>query len=94
MKNGTGAEDWRTKYFDSLGSLESEQQQFRAMEATLKRLAGRLCSASLGQSPRLDAEISKLQQALRSQATSDELDQITPTLTDAIQALDHSTPAL
>ncbi|HEY4366453.1 MAG TPA: diguanylate cyclase [Steroidobacteraceae bacterium] len=94
MKNGTGAEDWRTKYFDSLGSLESEQQQFRAMEATLKRFVGRLCSASLGQSPRLDAEIRKLQQALRSQATSDELDQITPTLSDAIQALDHSTPAL
>jgi diguanylate cyclase len=89
VKNGTDKEDWRKKHLESLGSLESEQRRFRAMETTLKRLAGRLCSASLGQSSRLDDEIRKLQKAMRGEATSDELDQFTPALTDAIQALDQ-----
>jgi hypothetical protein len=96
VKTATDTENWRKKYFDSLTSLENEQRQFRAMEAALKRLAGRLCSASLGQSPRLDEQIKKLQNAIRRETTSDELDQLTPALTEAIQALDRSgaAPAL
>jgi diguanylate cyclase len=86
-------QDWRKKYFESLSSLESEQQQFRAIETVLKRLAGRLCIASLGQSPRLDEEIKKLQTVIRREATSDEYEKITTALTDAIGALDHSASA-
>jgi diguanylate cyclase len=41
----------------------------------------------------LDGEIKKLQKAIRREATIDELEQFTPALTDAIQALDHSTAA-
>ena len=93
MNTGTETEKWRKKYFDSLSSLESEQQQFRAMEATLKRLAGRLCTAALGQSPRLDEQIKKLQTAIRRGASADEFEQITPALTDAIQALDQPVAA-
>lgn len=85
-------QDWRKKYFEALSSLENEQRNFKATEATLKRLAGRLCTASLGQSPRLDDEIKKLQAAIRREATTDELDKITPTLTDAIQSLDSKSP--
>lgn len=83
------ADNWRKKYFDSLGSLEDEHRRFRAMETTLKRLAGRLCSASLGQSPRLDEQIKQLQSAIRREASHEELERITPALTEAIQALDH-----
>lgn len=90
MKAATDTENWRNKYFDTLSSLESETRQFRAMEATLKRLVGRLCIASQGQSPRLDEELKKLQAAIRREASSSELDQITPTLTDAINTLDHA----
>lgn len=93
VNTATDSDNWRKKYFDSLSSLETEQRQFRAIETTLKRLAGRLCSASLGQSSRLDEQIKKLQTALRRDADSDELEQITPALTDAIQALDQSTAA-
>jgi diguanylate cyclase len=93
VNTATDSDSWRKKYFDSLSSLETEQRQFRVMETTLKRLAGRLCSASLGQSSRLDEQIKKLQTALRREASSDELEQITPALTDAIQALDQSTAA-
>ncbi len=90
VKAGAGTEDWRSKYLESLRSLESEERQFRAMEATLKRLAGRLCIASQGLSPRLDDEIKKLQAAIRREATQDELDQLMPPLTQAIHELDHA----
>jgi diguanylate cyclase len=93
VKTDTETENWRRKYFDSLNALEKEQQQFRVTEATLKRLAGRLCSASLGQSSQLDEQVRKLQNAIRREATSDELERITPGLTEAIQALDHSAAA-
>lgn len=92
MKTGE-AESWKKKYFDSLGSLENEQKQFRSMEATLKRLAGRLCTAALGQSSRLDQQIRQLQTTLRREASCDELENFTPALTEAIQALDHSAAA-
>ena len=89
MKNAVEKDNWRQKYFDSLSKLEAEQTQFRVMEATLKRLAGRLCTASLGQSSRLDEQIKRLQTAIRREARVDELDQITPALTEAIQSLDQ-----
>lgn len=89
-------QDWKKKYFDSLTSLENEQRQFKAMESALKRLAGRLCIASLGQSPQLDDEIKRLQTAIRREADSVELDKIAAALTDIIQSLDRSaaTPAV
>jgi len=83
-------QDWRKKYFDSLTSLENEQRQFRAMETVLKRLASRLCIASLGQSPQLDDEIKKLQAAVRREAASDELEKIATSLTEVINKLDQS----
>lgn len=81
-------QDWQKRYFDSLDSLERERQQFRAMEAVLKRLAGRLGSASMGQSKLLDEQIKALQTAIRGESTSDELDKIASALTDAIAKLD------
>ncbi|HMN43508.1 MAG TPA: diguanylate cyclase [Povalibacter sp.] len=86
-------DNWRKKYFDSLSSLEDEHRRFRAMEAVLKKLAGRLCSASLGQTPGLDEQIKRLQSALRREVSHDELEKITPALTEAIQALDLSPAA-
>jgi diguanylate cyclase len=89
VKTGTETDNWRKKYFDSLESLEKDQRRFQSMETALKRLAGRLCTASLGQSSRLDDEIKKLQKTLRRDVTAEELDQLTPALTDAIGALDQ-----
>ena len=80
--------DWQKRYFDSLDSLERERQQFRAMEAALKRLAGRLGSASMGQSKQLDEQIKALHTAIRRESTSDELEKIASALTDAIAKLD------
>jgi diguanylate cyclase len=82
--------DWRKKYFDGLESLEREQRQFRALEAALKRIAGRLCTAALGQTPRLDEQLKHLQNAIRRDVSIEELDQMTPALSEAIQSLDDS----
>jgi diguanylate cyclase len=86
--------DWRKKYFDGLESLEREQQQFRALEAALKRIAGRLCTAALGQSPRLDEQLKRLQTAIRRDVSTEELDKMTPALSEAIQSLDDSVAPL
>lgn len=86
--------DWRKKYFDSLESLEREQQQFRALEASLKRIAGRLCTAALGQSPRLDDQLKRLQNAIRRDVSIEELEIMTPALSEAIQSLDDSNAPL
>ena len=76
MKTATATDNWRKKYFDSLSSIEGEQRQFRTMEASLKRLTGRLCTAALGQSRELDEQLKKLQAAIRRDVSSDELDGI------------------
>jgi diguanylate cyclase len=89
VKTGTDAENWRSKYFDGLSVLEREREQSRAMQSVLKRLAGRLCTATLGMSPTLDHEVRMLQAALRRDTTCEEFEKITPALTDAIQGLDQ-----
>lgn len=94
VKTVTETDNWRKKYFDSLESLEREQKQFRALEATLKRMAGRLCTAALGQSPRLDEQLKRLQNAIRRDVTIEELEKITPALSEAIQSLDDSVAPL
>ncbi len=81
---------WRTKYLDTLETLETQERQFRAIEGVLKRLAGRLCVASLGQSGQLDSEIKHLQSVLRRDSAADELEKITSSLTMAINALDQT----
>ncbi len=84
-----GTEDYKKKYFDSLESLEREQERFKTIDAVLKRLIGRLCVVARGQSAKLDDEIQKLQAAIRRDAKGDELDKIAAALTDAIHALDQ-----
>ncbi|HEY0686739.1 MAG TPA: diguanylate cyclase [Steroidobacter sp.] len=89
MTTGTDPDPWRKKYFDSLDTLENEKLQFRAIETALKRVVGRLCTASLGLSPQLDQQIRKLQAVIRRDAVAaDDLEKLTPALTEAIGALD------
>jgi len=92
VTTGTDTDQWRTKYYDSLGRLEEQQAQFRATEAALKRLVGRLCTAALGLAPALDEQLRKLQSTLRRDSTAEELESLTPGLTEAIGALDHPLP--
>jgi diguanylate cyclase len=85
----TSTDDWRAKYLESLRTLESEEQRFRATESILKRLTGRLCIACLGLSPKLDKEIKKLQTLVRREnAATSELEEMMTPLSDAVIALD------
>lgn len=87
-------DDWRNKYLDSMRTLESEEQRFRATEAILKRLAGRLCIACLGLSSRLDQEVKKLQGILRREdVKADELEKLFAPLADAVISLDEKSTA-
>ncbi len=89
----TSTDDWRSKYLDSMRTLETEESRFRATEAILKRLAGRLCIACLGLSPRLDQEVKKLQAAFRREdVKADELEKFMMPLSDAVIALDEKSP--
>lgn len=96
MKTATDSEGWRLKYFDSLKRLETQQEDFRTAQTALKRLVGRLCTASMGQSSQLDEQLKKLQAAVRRDPDTPELDRLTASLTDAIQGLDDKNlrPAL
>jgi hypothetical protein len=89
VTTGTETDKWRKKYFDSLEKLDSEQQESRALEAALKRLVSRLCTAALGQAPQLDEQVRRLQAVVRRETTTAELEKLTPPLTDAIGALDR-----
>jgi diguanylate cyclase len=86
-------EDWRRKYFDTLRTVEEEKRQFQAIESVLKRLTGRLCIASMGQTTELDDEIKQLQTAIRREAKSEELEKFATSITEAINKLDERSPA-
>lgn len=89
MTTAPEPDHWRKKYFDSLDTLENEKLQFRALETALKRVVGRLCTAAIGLAPQLDHQIRKLQAVMRREATAEELEKLTPALTEAIGALDE-----
>jgi diguanylate cyclase len=79
---------WRTKYYDSLAVLDAERERFAAILTALKRIAGRVCSAALGQSRELDELLHTVQSLIRTEPSADALDEIMPALTQAIQNLD------
>jgi diguanylate cyclase len=80
--------DWKARYFDALRELESEEQRFRALESTLRRIVNRLCTAARGQDEELDARLGELTRANSRHADSAELEELLNSLRDAIAALD------
>ena len=86
------SEQWRRKYFDALKSLETEERTFRSLENLLRRIVNRLCFATMGLSPQLDAEVNRLSAAMRNKAGEADLEKLFMPLSDAIAQLD-SRPA-
>jgi diguanylate cyclase len=91
VPTATEKDDWRRKYYDSLRSMEREEQQFRALEQVLRKLVSRVCLAAQGQSKRLDAELNQLSGAVRGGADATTLEPLGAAITDAVHALDQST---
>jgi diguanylate cyclase len=87
-------EDWRRKYLDNLRSLERDEQVLRGREQELRRLVGRLCLAAQGQSPRLDAALKKLRDAVRSEVAADQLESLGEDIKASVRELDIGTATL
>ncbi len=85
--------DWKARYLDSLRELEREEQRFRALESTLRRIVNRLCTAARGQDAALDAQLTELSRANSRNADSFELEELLGALRDSIAALDHKQAA-
>lgn len=83
-------EDWRRKYFDSLKAIEDEARRYRNDQRVLHQLIGRLCAASSGQSPLLDAVLKSLRDALRREAPGEEIAPLSEAVSDAIRDMDDT----
>jgi diguanylate cyclase len=90
----TANEDWRRKYLDTLRELEREDRQHRDRQQALYKLVGRLCLAAQGQSPRLDAALGKLKEAVRRESAPAEMEPLMQEIADAVLEADHGTATL
>ncbi|HYP79049.1 MAG TPA: hypothetical protein VEQ17_02070, partial [Steroidobacteraceae bacterium] len=87
-------DDWRRKYLDNLRSLERDEQVLRGREQELRRLVGKLCLAAQGQSPRLDAALRKLRDAVRGEVVADQLESLGADVAASVRELDIGTATL
>lgn len=81
-------EDWRRKYHDSMKAVEEEGRRGRQQLDVLYRLIARLCVAAAGQSPRLDAELKRMRESVRSHAPLEQVEPLGKSLLAAIQELE------
>jgi diguanylate cyclase len=83
-------EDWRRKYFDSIGAIEDEARQYRLQLQVLNQLAMRLCAAAQGQSPRLDDVLKRLREAVRREVGARELEPLSAAVAEEVRELDEA----
>ncbi|MEJ0098335.1 MAG: GGDEF domain-containing protein [Pseudomonadota bacterium] len=81
-------EDWRRKYFDSIGAIEEEARQYRKQQGILYKLITRLCAAGQGQSPRIDSELRRLRDSVRREAGVEELEPFGEAIAEAVRAVE------
>ena len=86
-------EDWRRKYFDSIAAIESEARQYTGQIRVLYRLIGRLCAAAQGQSPKIDAELRRLKDAVRKEARAEDLEPFSDSIAEAVRELEDAPAA-
>lgn len=86
-------EEWRSRYYDALRGFEQESRQVQVQLDILYKLVGRLCVAAQGQSPRLDAELKRLREAVRRQAPGEQLEPMYQALAETVQQLDREASA-
>lgn len=84
--------DWKQKYRDSFQELQTEEVRWRLTEQVLRRLVGRPCAAGMGHKPQLDDELAALAAANRRSAAAEELARMADSLTNAVLAVDATSP--
>jgi diguanylate cyclase len=88
------AEDWRRKYYESLRTIEHDEQEYRDQLLALRKLISRLCLIALGLSPRIDATLQQLKVAINHDPVPlTELEKIGVAIADALKELEHDSPS-
>ncbi len=85
MRAAAQQEDWRRKYFDSIAAIEEESRQYRARQHVLYRLVARLCAVAQGHAPGIDAELVRLRDAVRREASIEDIQALAEALAEAVR---------
>jgi len=83
--------DLRQKYLDAIAQLEAGEARWSQLEATLRRLIGRLCLAARGRATPLDTELRKLSDLVRGRGDIKAIEESLEPLSRAIASLDDAT---
>jgi len=95
MADAAHTDERLRKYQETLRSLEHDERLLRAREQVLRWLVGRLCLAANGQSPRLDAALGKLKNAVvKGQVEVDQLEVMGNEIAGAVREMDIGTATL
>ena len=84
-------QDLRQKYSDAIAQLEAGEARWSQLEATLRRLIGRLCLAARGRADVLDKELRKVSDLARGRGDIKTIEDHLEPLSRAIAALDEMT---
>jgi diguanylate cyclase len=82
--------DLRQKYFEAIAQLEAGEARWSQLEATLRRLIGRLCLAARGRATPLDLELRKVSDLVRGRGDTKAIEESLEPLSRAIAALDDA----
>ena len=83
--------DLRQKYVDAIAQLEASEARWSQLEATLRRVIGRLCLAARGRAEVLDKELRKVSDLARGRGDLKSLEDHLEPLSRAIAILDEMT---
>jgi diguanylate cyclase len=83
--------DLRQKYVDAIAQLEASEARWSQLEATLRRVIGRLCLAARGRAEVLDKELRKVSDLARGRGDLKSMEDHLEPLSRAIAVLDEMT---
>lgn len=65
MHDGTDQQDWKARYFETLGEMEARERAWAEIERTLRQGLTRVSLAAEGADPALDRQLQELRRLLR-----------------------------
>ncbi len=86
-------EQWKQKYYDQLDLMEKREQDWEALESTLKRTISRLSLAAEGQNSTLDRHISDLRGSIKNSINPQQLESIVDDISRVLSQLEDKQDA-
>ena len=84
-----GIEQWKQKYYDQLDRLERKENDWEALETTLKRTIGRLSLAAEGQNTTLDRHIGELRTSIKNNINRQRVESIVDDISRILTQLEE-----